>query len=236
MGKVIVRGAEYRQKVINILKSGGSLDDAARETGYCRNYCRQLGVRAGIRFGRGKYKTTRFEKNREIVKLYNKGNEPRQIADILGYKSLTSIYKALRKSGIKTRKKCHLSIYEIRICPRCNSAFYCHENHNQRYCSKECERKSGWEKSDPARNARKREAIIDKDITLRKVAERDRDICYLCGEKVDWNDFKYIHGKKTTLKRYPSIDHVIALANGGKHEWSNVRLAHICCNAAKGVS
>ena len=32
---------------------------------------------------------------------------------------------------------------------------------------------------------------------------------------------------------YPSIDHVIAVANGGTHEWSNVKLAHRICNSNK---
>lgn len=236
MGKVIVRGASARQKVLDIVKNGGSLDDAAAETGYGRNYCRQLAAKAGMRFERGKYKTGKAEKHRRITELYAKGNDPKQIADILGYKSTTSIYVALHKSGVLIRKKRKLSIYEIRICPQCNSAFYCHENHNQRFCGKECERRYTWKRNDPARRARKRNAIIDKDITLQKVAEKDGNICYLCGEKVDWNDFKYIRGVKTTLKKYPSIDHVIALKNGGKHEWGNVRLAHVCCNAAKGAS
>ena len=49
MGKVVVRGEAARQQVIDILKNGGSLDEAAEKTGFGRNYCRQLGAKAGIR-------------------------------------------------------------------------------------------------------------------------------------------------------------------------------------------
>ena len=35
-------------------------------------------------------------------------------------------------------------------------------------------------------------------------------------------------------KQYPSIDHVIPLAKGGLHAWSNVKLAHKGCNEQKG--
>ena len=35
---------------------------------------------------------------------------------------------------------------------------------------------------------------------------------------------------------YPSIDHIIAMVNGGGHIWSNVQLAHMMCNSEKGDS
>lgn len=31
----------------------------------------------------------------------------------------------------------------------------------------------------------------------------------------------------------PSIDHIVALANGGTHEPSNVQAAHLLCNSMK---
>jgi 5-methylcytosine-specific restriction endonuclease McrA len=33
----------------------------------------------------------------------------------------------------------------------------------------------------------------------------------------------------------PTIDHIIALANGGTHEPTNVQCAHFICNATKGA-
>ena len=61
-----------------------------------------------------------------------------------------------------------------------------------------------------------------------EIYERDGGICQLCLKAVD-----------ATLK-FPdpmslSIDHVIPLAAGGTHEPGNVQLAHMGCNARKGV-
>lgn len=235
MSRVVRRGPEARQKVIDILRSGGSLDDAAAETGYGKDYCRQIGAKVGIRFERGHYKTSKQEKYNKIAELYRKGYDPQQIADLLGYKSTSSIYEALRYKRIKKRRNISLSVYEIRVCPECNTAFCCHERHNQRFCSTTCERTHSHKINDQNRRARKTDALVDLNITLEEVAKRDRDICYLCGEKVDWSDYKIVNEKKCSLGRYPSIEHVIALNNGGKHSWDNVRLAHISCNAKKGV-
>lgn len=40
----------------------------------------------------------------------------------------------------------------------------------------------------------------------------------------------------TTQANAPELDHVIALANGGAHTWSNVQLLCRACNQAKGAS
>ena len=71
--------------------------------------------------------------------------------------------------------------------------------------------------------------IIDKDITLAKVYEKDNGLCYICGCKCDWN-VKKITGQ---WGKYPSIDHVIPIHKGGLHSWENVRLACVSCNAKK---
>lgn len=74
----------------------------------------------------------------------------------------------------------------------------------------------------------------DDDITLRKLFSRDKGICYLCGSKCDWNS-KHIDSKGNVIadNYYPSVDHVIALHDGGTHQWSNVKLAHRICNTLK---
>lgn len=76
--------------------------------------------------------------------------------------------------------------------------------------------------------------IIDEDITLKKLYKRDEGICYICGDGCDYED-KYItnEGYFVVGKKYPSIDHVVALSNGGKHSWENVKLAHHYCNTIK---
>ena len=91
------------------------------------------------------------------------------------------------------------------------------------------------------RNARKDKRIrhissvtIDKDISLRALSIRDKGVCWLCNQIVDWND-AYTNDNNAFIAgdKYPSIDHVVPLAKGGKHSWNNVRLAHRTCNSKK---
>lgn len=93
-------------------------------------------------------------------------------------------------------------------------------------CSDECGRRLANRRKDK-RIAK--DKMIDKDITLGKLYERDNGICHLCGGLCDWNDEpNHIDSK------YPSIDHLIPIANGGEHSWDNVKLAHWYCNTLRG--
>lgn len=75
---------------------------------------------------------------------------------------------------------------------------------------------------------------IDKDITLRRLYERDKGRCYLCGRQCDYSDHNVTsEGYFIAGKRYPSIDHVVPLSKGGTHTWDNVKLACIICNTTK---
>ena len=84
-------------------------------------------------------------------------------------------------------------------------------------------REGGWAKLRRARAATSAVEVIAPG----KVFERDGWVCGICGGKVD-----------KTLKRpdtmSASIDHIIALSNGGTHTWGNVQCAHLTCNVAKG--
>ena len=100
-------------------------------------------------------------------------------------------------------------------------------------CSKECTRKQQNRNADDRLN---KTNVIDKDITLEKLFKRDGGKCYLCGGKCDWNDFRRTDNAFIAGDDYPSIDHVVPLAKGGKHQWSNVRLAHRKCNSLKSDS
>lgn len=84
------------------------------------------------------------------------------------------------------------------------------------------------------RRAEGAEKIIDKDISLDKVFDRDKGICYLCGGVCNKKDIRYENGAWIVGDRYPSIDHVKPLSKGGEHSWKNVRLAHYSCNIKKG--
>lgn len=73
----------------------------------------------------------------------------------------------------------------------------------------------------------------DWSINLEELFERDHGLCYLCQKNCDWSDYEIREGAFIAGNNYPSIDHVIPLAKGGKHEWSNVRLACRLCNSLK---
>jgi 5-methylcytosine-specific restriction endonuclease McrA len=54
------------------------------------------------------------------------------------------------------------------------------------------------------------------------VLERDDGVCGICGEDIDPTDFH--------------VDHILPLARGGPHVYSNVQIAHPECNIRKGAS
>lgn len=77
------------------------------------------------------------------------------------------------------------------------------------------------------RRALKKGASTGEPVLLAEIAERDAWMCGLCAEAVDpeltWPD---------PLSK--SLDHVMPLTRGGAHDPSNVQLAHLRCNTAKG--
>lgn len=238
MGKNIIRGAEARARVVEILKAGGSLEDAARETGFKKNYVRQIGVANGIRFKRQKYGSRQeTEATRaEILQLYKKGVAVKEIQNRLGFKSATSVYSTLHKYGIShVKKEKPIVLTEIRFCKECGKPFFVSENKKKAFCSRTCNSADSHKKHDAIRRARKKSVVIDNDITLEKLCERDNNICYLCGGKIDFSDYTIVNGKKCVKGKYPTIDHIKPLVKGGVHSWGNVRLAHFSCNASKGV-
>lgn len=125
---------------------------------------------------------------------------------------------------------------EIRICKTCGSEF--HSAHGGKlYCSDKCSRKAARGKMRISKDKRLRlNGKVDYSITLHKVISKDSNICYICGRPCNEHDMiinedgYYIAGNS-----YPSIDHVIPIAQGGTHSWDNVRLAHRGCNSKKGA-
>lgn len=121
-----------------------------------------------------------------------------------------------------------------RECKICNSLFYCLDKETRCTCSPECSFKYKKIKDRIRKDKRlNKNNIIDTDITLDKLYKRDNGICYICGCVCDKSDYVMRDNIKICGKSYPSIDHVLPLARGGKHQWENVRLAHLGCNIDK---
>lgn len=122
-----------------------------------------------------------------------------------------------------------------RECKVCGTLFYCLDKETRVTCSHECSVKYTKMRSDFRRDNRiNKDNLVDYGITLEKIYARDNGICWICGGECDWNDYQMRDGIKICGREYPSKDHVIPLARGGKHSWENVRLAHLKCNIEKG--
>lgn len=80
---------------------------------------------------------------------------------------------------------------------------------------------------------RQAKAVVGKDYvepTLALVYERDEGICYLCGGRCS------PLGSSHRDTRRPTMDHVLALANGGLHTFANIALACYACNRRKSTA
>lgn len=76
------------------------------------------------------------------------------------------------------------------------------------------------------RRARTRAAITER-IDPKQLFAKDGWKCYLCGIDTPMSLMGTNHGDA------PTVDHVVPLARGGHHVWSNVRCACRSCNSRK---
>lgn len=89
------------------------------------------------------------------------------------------------------------------------------------YCSDRCLKRE----MNSLRRVREREAFV-APVARHRIFERDGWRCQLCGDAVE-RDAVVPHPLA------PTIDHVLPLAVGGKHEPANVQCAHFLCNSQK---
>lgn len=115
-----------------------------------------------------------------------------------------------------------------KICPVCGEL-----TTRPRYCSDYCQKKANNSTKEAKRREKMHSAMVDKDITVMGLFKRDAGVCYLCGGRCNTEDYVMRGENFIAGDWYPSIDHVIPLAKGGKHSWSNVKLAHRRCNSLK---
>lgn len=128
-----------------------------------------------------------------------------------------------------------------KICKSCGCVFH-NESPGAKYCSGTCSRRekrhrdveAGKTLLTSSGNHRKRARIYgvayEPGITVKKLIKRDNNICQICGEPCDSSDNRW---SEHFGPLYPTIDHIIAMVNGGGHTWDNVQLAHAICNSVK---
>lgn len=91
------------------------------------------------------------------------------------------------------------------------------------YCCVECYHAH----SDKNRGHRRRAKVRGgSDVTVKALRDRDGSNCRLCGERLDFS----ITGR---TPESIAIDHIVPLANGGRHTMANCQLAHYGCNSRK---
>ena len=96
-------------------------------------------------------------------------------------------------------------------------------------CSPECRQKKKNHYDDMKKEKRRKSALTKDSAAINVVSlyNRDNGICWLCGGLCDID-------ADPNSNNYPSVDHIITIADGGKDEWDNVRLAHRRCNSIRG--
>ena len=160
--------------------------------------------------------------------------------DIRGFGSLEDRKKIweqqkveAQKRKAKERAEKRKANHRIIMCSECGKTVDVY-NSNKKTCSAECSKVRTSRMRREYHDKRLNDSnIVDKDISIKTLYKRDKGVCYICGGKCDFKDHTREGSNFTSGSTYPSIDHVIPLARGGKHSWSNVKLAHHLCNSKK---
>lgn len=133
--------------------------------------------------------------------------------------------KRMREIEIERAKKQKWESLPVKQCVICDTNF-----RSFRYAQVTCSNECKWTHRRQARNV----TVVDRDITLEKLFERDKGICHICQRQCSFEDYTTRNGRFAAGKLYPTIDHVIPRSKGGVHSWDNVKLAHHYCNSIKG--
>lgn len=96
----------------------------------------------------------------------------------------------------------------------------------------ECRRKANRRAGNHKRRARYH-GVKYVSFPVRSIFERDNYTCQLCGKAV-LQKAAYRKRDGKIHPRSPTIDHIVAMANGGNHEPSNCQTACFMCNSRKG--
>lgn len=219
-----------REPVLDWCSGCGNLHDphrygAARTLQFCSLECMLAGRR-----------------NRETRPCGQCGQSYKPWRDVSKYCSHACYSEAITTSALPS----HQVVIPLRPCDECGSLIL--SWHGRTLCSDECRRIRGSRSTSKAikrkyredpefrdrmlsagQNRRARGLGLDQITSPRTLVaflvERDQGICGICEEDVE----------DTEGPMRPSIDHVIPLARGGRHEIANLQLAHYRCNLSKGA-
>ena len=140
-----------------------------------------------------------------------------------------NLFRSIKKRIKGTKYQASL----IRTCTACGKAFLPPKTAGKRTycCSPECKRKIDRKHGrigKAQRRARIR-CLPHEAIDPFAVFDRDNWTCQICGDKTP----RSLRG--ANVDKSPELDHIISLADGGPHMWSNVQCSCRACNGAKGA-
>ena len=113
-------------------------------------------------------------------------------------------------------------------CAFCGATFFSQYS-NKLYCSDNCKAKSKKAKNGSRRRCRKYGTFYDNTIKREEILERDKYTCQICGKRCNPNDKRW----GSFGPDYPTIDHIVPIARGGKHIRENLQCACAMCNSYK---
>lgn len=123
-------------------------------------------------------------------------------------------------------------IEQKKRCANCGKLFV-KKIKSKKYCSIRCRNRAEERRKSEIRDKRINQNEKDKGITLDKIYKKYEGVCYLCGGKCDYNDYKMNGNAFIVGNSYPSIEHIIPISKGGTHTYKNIKLAHMICNSHK---
>lgn len=106
-------------------------------------------------------------------------------------------------------------------CRRCTEAFVAAAS-AQRFCSKDCARKTDNER-------RYAERATRRTIRRLHIFERDGYVCWMCEERCD-------SSARVPQLNAPTIDHLVPRVHGGTHDEANLATACFACNSRRGAA
>jgi hypothetical protein len=148
--------------------------------------------------------------------------------DKQGYSRYKKVYCSNKCADTSYRRKRQYKQRRLKKCVYCKKFHY----KNRLCCSEQCSKKNMRLNHQILKSKRmtiaRQNGQFNADIDIYKLIERDGEQCYLCGDAVSF-DYHYNDPK------YPTIEHVLAISNGGTHSWDNVKVACRYCNNKKGT-
>lgn len=212
------------KKIIKCATCGKVIEAETSRRKYCSGKCNDK-----YRWGNHKKIAELTEEQREQMRQKDRERYRRKRPGAKTKEERTMEYME-RKRATEEEKAARLAI--TYICEICGKPYHT-LNTNQKTCSPECSKRL----QNIHRDHRiPKGAVIDRNISLASLYERDKGACHICGLACEYDDYEIVDGVKKIGNLYPTIDHVIPLARGGLHEWANVKLAHRICNSIKSAN